>query len=197
MRIFLLVVWLLIPVVAVAYHLGPGQEQQTLDEAAKLIAQVERYVANEQWIEAVAAAEAAIETLPKDRVDVHRRLRLERAKAQMQSGKLPEAHDDLTSLVADLQADKAADPKLLEESQAALANSQYYLTWLMRLEGRSRDDWEPQIESSRQLWRMLAEQATAAGQEKAATQYREDLESSIRLARMDLAELQGLPLPSQ
>ena len=41
--------------------------------------------------------------------------------------------------------------------------SQYYMTWLMRLEGLSADEWEPEIESARQTYRLLAEQAEAAG----------------------------------
>jgi hypothetical protein len=32
---------------------------------------------------------------------------------------------------------------------------------------------------------------------RTATKHEEDLESAVRLARMDLKDLQGLPLPSQ
>jgi hypothetical protein len=110
---------------------------------------------------------------------------------------LPVAHEELKGLVDDLTADPTADPKLLAEAQSALANSQYYLTWLMRLEGKPPEEWEPEIESARQTWRRLAEQAAADGQETEAQRCREDLEAAIRLARMDLKELQGLPLPSQ
>jgi uncharacterized protein (DUF58 family) len=39
--------------------------------------------------------------------------------------------------------------------------------------------------------------ADAQGDEKAAGKHREDVESAVRLARMELSELQGLPLPSQ
>ena len=42
------------------------------------------------------------------------------------------------------------DPKLIAETKSTLANAQYYITWLMRLEGHSRETWEPVIESSRQ-----------------------------------------------
>jgi hypothetical protein len=44
---------------------------------------------------------------------------------------------------------------------------------------------------------MLAEQSETAGDAGAARKHEEDLESTVRLARMDLGELQGLPLPSQ
>ena len=42
---------------------------------------------------------------------------------------------------------------------SALASAKYYLTWLMRLEGKTRAEWEPEIDGSRQLYRLLAEKA--------------------------------------
>ena len=53
------------------------------------------------------------------------------------------------------------------------------------------------MESARQAYKLLAEEAEKRGDAAAAKKHREDLEASIRLARMDLSELQGLPLPSQ
>ena len=197
MRIFLLLLWLLVPIVVVAYHLGPGQEQQTLDEAAGLLAAVQQHAAAEEWALVVQKCDQALAKLPKERVAEGRRLILERAKARMLVKQLPVAHEEFKGLVDDLTADPSADPRLLAEAQSALANSQYYLTWLMRLEGKPQDEWEPQIEAARQTWRRLAEQAAADGQPTEAQRCREDLEAAIRLARMDLKELQGLPLPSQ
>ena len=110
---------------------------------------------------------------------------------------LPQAHQDLKALVDELQAEPDSDVAFLNDARAALANSQYYMTWLMRLEGVPRDLWEPEIESSRQLNCMLAESSEAAGDLSEAQRHREDLEASIRLARLDDTELQGLPLPSQ
>jgi len=110
---------------------------------------------------------------------------------------LPEACHDLAALVDEIAGDPAPDAKLLDGARTALANAQYYTTWLMRLEGASRDEWEPQIEAARQNYKLIAEKADSAGDPKLAAATREDLESAIRLARMDLADLQGLPLPSQ
>jgi len=197
MRILMLLVWLALPVLVGVYHLGPGQEQMVLDDAGRRMREAERHVADEQWEEAVASLEAALELLPPDRESVARKLRLERAKAQMLARKLPEAHQELKALVDELEADPAADPQLLADSRCALANAQYYMTWLMRLEGVPRDQWEPEVESSRQLYRLLAQASREAGDERAACRHEEDLEATIRLARMDLSELQGLPLPSQ
>lgn len=67
----------------------------------------------------------------------------------------------------------------------------------MRLEGLSREEWEPHIESARQHYKLLAESASDEGTPQLVLQHQKDLESTIRLARMDLGDLQGLPLPSQ
>jgi hypothetical protein len=211
MRKLLLVVWLLVPVGAGAYHMGPGQDQLRLDEAAQLIEQARGHAeraaelsaakgdlaAREDWALAETAYEEALAKLPADRVEDQQRVRLARAKCQMFVSELPQANADLQRLIDELQEDGEADEEVLREARRAYANSQYYMTWLMRLEGANRVDWEPRIESARQTFKLLAEESAAAGDEDEGRTAREDLESAIRLARMDLTELQGLPLPSQ
>ena len=193
MRILLLSAWLLLVPVALAYHFGPGQTQQKLDATAKKLAEAQKLAP----AEAVEAFTEALKLLPDGHADEARKIRLQRAKVQMLAKQLPEAHADLASLVDELSGDGAADPNLLAEARSVLANSQYYLTWLMRLEGLPREVWEPEIESARQIYRHLAEHSQTRGDAAAAKTHLEDLESTIRLARMDLSELQGLPLPSQ
>jgi hypothetical protein len=197
MRILLLAGWLLLVPVAVAYHLGPGQTRKALDATAAKLAEADRLVSAKDYAAAVVAYDEALKLLPADRKDQARKIRLERDKAMMLAKKLPEAHSDLKALVDELQSDPAADASFLAEARSVMANSQYYLTWLMRLEGLGRDVWEPEIESARQTYKFLAEQAVGQGDEVAAQKHKEDLESAIRLARMDLSELEGLPLPSQ
>jgi hypothetical protein len=197
MRALLIVGWLLLPILLGAYHYGPGQERLRLDDVATVLAQADGYAARQEWAKAATAYDDALRLLPADRLADQRRIRLERAKAQLLSKQLPAAHDDLRSLVEELLADQGADPTLLAQARSAQANSQYYMTWLMRLEGLGKDAWEPEIEAARQEYRLLAEQAESAGDMTAAKTHREDLEATIRLARMDLGELQGLPLPSQ
>jgi hypothetical protein len=197
MRVFILIAWLMAPVLVAAYHYGPGQDRLKLDDVAGLVRQAEHHVAQEEWASAVERYDEALRLLPGERVREARRLRLERAKAQMLAKKLPEAHADLQNLVAELSENAAEDPALLAEARSVQASSQYYMTWLMRLEGQARDVWEPEIEAARQTYRLLAEQADGAGAQTVARKHREDLESAIRLARLDLSELQGLPLPSQ
>jgi hypothetical protein len=70
------------------------------------------------------------------------------------------------------------------------ASALFHLAWGMRLEGAARDEWMPVAEEARQHFRLLAETAPA-GDAGAAS----NLEATLRLQRMDLSELQGLPLP--
>ena len=85
----------------------------------------------------------------------------------------------------------------MTEARSTAAIAQYYITWLMRLEGMGREEWEPEIDAARATYKLLAEQAQERGNTVEAKKHQEDLESAVRLARMDLGELQGLPLPSQ
>ncbi|MEW6745856.1 MAG: hypothetical protein AB1486_24205 [Planctomycetota bacterium] len=211
MRKTLLIVWLLVPVAAGAYHFGPGQKRLALDEVARLVQKAEEHVqrahamaasegdfaAQQDWLEAEAAYTNALEQLPADKVTQRQRVQLERAKVRMFIGHLPLANVELGELVEEMMAAAAPDRELLAEARSALANSQYYMTWLLRLEGATREEWEPRIEAARQTYKLLAEEAEEAEDTEALQENKENLESTIRLARMDLQELQGLPIPSQ
>jgi tetratricopeptide (TPR) repeat protein len=197
MRNLALVFWLTIPVAAWAYHRGPGQERLVLDDAGRVLAEADRQAAAGQWADAVAGYEEALALLPVENVDATRRVRLQRAKAQLQIGQLPPAYDDLTAFVDEAQRDPDVDPALLDDARRSLANAQYYLTWLMRLEGEPEAAWGPEIEAARQSLRLLSEQNAQGAASDVAESHREDLEAAIRLARMDLHELQALPLPCQ
>jgi hypothetical protein len=111
--------------------------------------------------------------------------------------KLPDARRDLEALVGELEADASADPALATDARDALANAQYYTTWLLRLEGAAPEEWEREVDASRQNYKLVAETLVARGDDAGAARAQENLESSIRLARMDIKDLQGLPLPSQ
>ena len=211
MRKFLLFVWLLLPAAALAYHYGPGQERVRCDQASEAIAHARecgfnaRQLALEQgdeaaknlWKEAEKACGEALALVPPDRTADIRALRLERAKAQMYIGQLPDARHEFEALVEEFSADPKAAKSDVREAREGLAQAQYYMTWLMRLEGAPRTEWEPEIEAARQNYKLLAEDAIAMGDASAATRGREDLESAIKLERMELKDLQGLPLPSQ
>jgi hypothetical protein len=222
MRKAILFLWLLIPVALGAYHYGPGQDRLRADKAAAAVerAQAATKLARETaakegdeaarpiWSDAEAAWGEALDLLPPGKAADQRALRLERAKAQMFISKLPDAHHELESLVDEIANDPTADASEMRATREALANAQYYTTWLMRLEGAPREEWEPEIEASRQNYKLLAEDPALKGaaasaapssgdEEVASVRAAENLESAIRLERMSLTDLQGLPLPSQ
>ena len=112
----------------------------------------------------------------------------------MQASGLPEARYELESLVEQMQEDATTDPVLMRDARQALASAQFYKTWLMRLEGLDRTVCEPEIEAARQNWRLLAEKAPT---QEEKTLHQEDLEAAVRLARLEIEDLQGLPLPGE
>ena len=197
MRKALIGLWLLLPLVGAAWHYGPGQQRLLLDRISSLLDEAENAIAEEIWDDAVGALEQALALVPDDRPTLARRIRLERAKVQMQCGQLPQAHRDLLALLDELAGDPAVPARLLRETRETLAGARFYMTWLMRLEGLPRQEWESEIEAARELYRLLAEEAVREGRQQAATRHQDDLEAAIRLARMDLQQLQGLPLPNQ
>ncbi len=196
MRILIGLVWLAVGTVLLAWHDGPGQEHLSLDTAGQLASKAASEAQQGRWAEAVEGYDAALVSLPEDQETLSRDLRLERAKARVSAGQLPEARMELESLLDQLKADPKASRTTLAGARQALATTQYYVTWLLRLEGEPAQVWEPEIESARQLHRLLAEDADKQGDAAAAAVHREDVEATIRLARMDLSELQALNLPS-
>jgi hypothetical protein len=197
MQKLVLLLWLMLPLLVGFYHAGPGQERALLDSISNSLSQAEEHAARKDWLTAEELYEEALSLLPSERIHESRRIRLELAKAQMFNRKLPAAHRDLKLLVDELKADQNADQGVLADSREALANSQYYMTWLLRLEGEPKARWDPEIEAARQTFRLLAEEAEKSGDTATTKRHKQDLESAIRLARMDLSDLQGLPIPSQ
>ncbi len=96
---------MLIPVGALAYHLGPGQAQLGLDRASQVLLEADQLAGQKKWDLAQAQYERALELVPGEQIGRIRKIRLERAKAQMENAQLPAAHADLKSLVAELGAD--------------------------------------------------------------------------------------------
>lgn len=199
MRNMLLVGWLLLPIGAWAFHEGPGQDLTALETSDAVLVAAHAAAADGDWQAAIRQYEDALGKLPASLDEgagrtVFQRVRLELNKARMQASQLPTAREELATLVEQMAAEKDSDPRLLAEARQELARSQFYTTWLMRLEGVAREEWEPEIEAARQNWRLLAEQA---GDEQVAATHRQDLEAAIRLSRIEIEDLQGLPLPSE
>jgi len=192
----LVALWLLIPVVLLAIHYGPGQEGLARDKAAAKIALAQSAVQAGAWSEAVERYKEALAELPASNPSQRYALRLAQARARVMTGELPEAKADLDGLLADMLKGQAA-PALTREVRTELAAAEYHAGWLMRLEGAATDEWMVETESARQHFRLLAEASRKQGQATLATGFQKNLEAVIRLELMDLNELKALPLPKQ
>jgi hypothetical protein len=186
--------WLLLPILALAFHYGPGQRRLAQDQVAAKIAAAQAAEKEGDWKAAVAAYTDALSLLPAGQTAARNKLQLAHANARMFSGDLPEAILELESLLTDmLKGNSSAGA--VREVRGTLASAQYYAGWLMRLEGAAAAEWTLQTEQARQNFRLLAEQTRK--DPALSLDYEKNLEATIRLERMDLSELQGLPLPKQ
>jgi predicted negative regulator of RcsB-dependent stress response len=197
MKILVLTLWCLAPLGLLAYHYGPGQQELQLDAAAASLGQAKAKAGNGSLKEAIAGYEETLAKLPKDRIDEARRIRLELAKTRMEAAELPKAREELAALAEELAQDPNAHAGLRDDTLATLATSRFYMTYLMKLEGLPDSEWEPEIEAARQERKLLVQRATEAGDEKGAAKHADDLESAIRLARMEPEELYGKAIPKQ
>ena len=141
MKILLITLWCLLPIGLAAYHFGPGQRQLKLDDSEALLSEARAAVADENWPLAVEHYQDALGRLPKDQQALSYRIRLETAKARMLASELPVARHDLEQLVSDLDQDDAVAQGLRDEARSALANSRYYMTYLMKLESLPDSAW--------------------------------------------------------
>ena len=197
MKILVLTLWGLVPLGLLAYHYGPGQQEMQLDSAAAVLSSAKAKADVGQWKDAISGYEDTLAKLPKNRVEEARQIRLELAKARMEGGELPQAREELSALADELAQDPNAHAGLRDETLSTLASSRFYMTYLMKLEGLPDSEWEPEIEAARQEQKLLVQRATDAGDTQAAAKYADDLESTIRLARMDPEELYGKAIPKQ
>lgn len=191
----LLSLWLVLPVALLAYHYGPGREGMARDQVAELLVKSKAAESTGDWTRAVKLYDDALALLPHSDTDTRGHIRLARAEARIPIGELPEAMQDFETLLDDVTVAEGNSPLALEVRES-LASSQYYAAWLMRLEGADRQEWTIPADQARQNYRMLAEVSGKAGDAR-LTDREKNLEATIRLAQMDLSELQGLPLPKQ
>lgn len=187
----LFALWLIFPVLLLAYHYGPGQSNLMQENVAQKLAEARALESAEDWVAVMKAYDEALGLVPSESNRLRFQLLLAKAKARAYTGELPEAIQDLENLLEAMQRE-AMDTTLIGETRGNLATAQYYAAWLMRLEGAATGEWMLPVENARQHFRLLAEESSSAGQRE---DYQKNLEATIRLARMDLSELEGMPLP--
>ena len=189
-----ILLWALAPVALLAYHYGPGQAGLAREEAKASIRAALDFEAKKQWRQAIDAYNAALAALPDTETAKRQQLQLARANARIYVGELPEAMLAMEHLLDETA--KGSDSELESKVRSSLASAQYYTGWLMRLELAEKEEWKEPLEKARQNFRLLAEQ-TAKTDAKASEDHQKNLEAVVRLARMDLSEVQALPLPKK
>ena len=190
----LIFLWVLAPVALLAYHYGPGQAGLAREEAKASIQAAMDFKAKEQWPQAIDAYNEALAALPQNETAKRHQLQLARANARIYVGELPEAMLEMEHLLDETV--EGSDNDLQNKVRSSLASAQYYTGWLMRLELAEKKEWMEPLEKARQNFRLLAEQ-TDKTNAKASEDHQKNLEAVVRLARMDLSEVQALPLPKK
>ena len=190
----LIFLWALAPVALLAYHFGPGQAGLAREEARASIRAALNFEASEEWRQTIDAYNDALAALPDTETAKRQQLQLARANARIYVGELPEAMFEMEHLLDETA--KGSDSELESKVRSSLASAQYYTGWLMRLELAEKKEWKEPLEKARQNFRLLAEQ-TAKTDAKASEDHQKNLEAVVRLARMDLSEVQALPLPKK
>ncbi len=187
-------VWWLIPVGLAAWHFGPGQPQLARDRAGDLLRKAEAAEARQDWAEAAALYSRAAAELPESDLAQRNRLQVLQARSRIRSGEILEGQEQLEKLLALLSNEPAGSAALATDAFHELATASYYAAWIMRLEGATVDEWKPEAETARQLFRFLAERARQSGDGDAET-FEKNLENTIRLEQMDLSALRAKPPP--
>ncbi len=194
MKTLLAIFWTLLPVAAVAWHYGPGRAQLARDRAGEQIRSARTAAGEDDRDRAALLYAAAANALPEqDRAD-RNRLELAQACNRIRAGQMVEGQEQLEELLAELEEGGQSDPDLAASVRHELATASYYAAWLMRLEGATAEEWKPETERARQQFRLLAERSQQAG-DGSEESFKENLEATIRLERMDLSVLKARPLP--
>ena len=77
MRTILLMTWLLLGLLGVFYHNGPGKNSLQLDDASQHIAHAEEAAQAGDWAQVDLEYSAALQSLPSDRVAEQQRIGIE------------------------------------------------------------------------------------------------------------------------
>lgn len=187
----LIFAWLAVGIVFFCIHYGPGQKWLRLDRVSRLQRDAQALAGAGNWEEARARYEAALEALPEEGCERERLvLRISRAWTYLNTADVAEATSQLETLLAENRGSDEISADLLHDLRGALAHSEYYTAWHMRLENAPREEWLKELEVARQNFRYLAEATPDIAP-------RRNLEAAIFLARMDMEKLEGLPLPEE
>ena len=193
LRKIIILAWCAMPLIAIAWHYGPGQPALARDVAATHLTSARAAELQADYVTAGQALVSALAALPPD--DPERpRLELEQAVVNAASGDLLLGMEQMSDLLKRLSEKGEGDGTLARATRNELGQAHYHAAWLMRLEGAGTEEWTEEVDAARQHFRLLSETASDASEAETCAK---NLESAIRLQRLDLTELKGLPLPKK
>lgn len=160
------------------------------DEAYKAAAEAWKKTADKfGQIETVLAGAPAAELA---------RVRWAKSRAAIRSGEIARGVNELEDLLDEFLADGREESEIARSTREELATAYYYGARLMRLAGKSAEDWRAISGKARQQFRYLAEQSRERGAaEETVRDYERNLELVLNLEQSSLGDLQGRPLPKQ
>jgi hypothetical protein len=192
-RKIIILLWCAVPLLAIAWHYGPGQTALARDHAASHLNSARAFAAQEDYEQSLQNFAATLADLPAE--DPARApIELEQAVVTAASGDLLLGIEQMSDLLKRLADQGQGNETLARATRSELGEAHYHAAWLMRLEGASTDEWTAEADAARQHFRLLTETASDASDEEMSAK---NLESVIRLQRLDLNELMGLPLPKK
>jgi hypothetical protein len=202
----LFMLWLLIPVVVIAWHIGPGREHLAADRAGIFMRAAEKAESEKRWMDAVDAYAQAAAALPEDSAAQRRQLVFAQAVAGIKAGELIRGQSILEPLIEEMANDEQADEQLLAAVRHEYGKASYHAAWLMRRQGVDEALWKQQLSQAQQQFLLLAEEAKYGAQYPAQREpiarndlfaYKANLEAAIRLEQIDEEELSETLLPTK
>ena len=166
MKKWLVLGWLMIPVVLMSYHFGPGQDALAFRQAQEHLATAQQLEAAGHYEEAIDAYAETLVTLPMtDEPDVdvataRDQLRLAQIRGHFQLGRLAETIASLNVLIANVEREHGARSPLAYDVRDFLGRVHFQAMVALRLESAEKDVWRRHWEMSRQNFRFLAENTT-------------------------------------
>jgi hypothetical protein len=186
--------WMLFPLLVVAFHFGQGRRIEAhehaniLRDAGLAAAKAGKHeLALQRFAEALSAAADADSSL-------RLRIQLDTARSRIELGDSLEVADVLDQMLQSPEVE-GAPKSLMREARSLSAEAHYYAGYALRLENAPREMWLDEIERSRQHLRTLCENATQRGVPEDADVYGRNLETAIRLERSSMYELLGKSIP--
>jgi len=121
------ILWAMIPVAAIALHMGPGQRLVARDRAAIHLTAARAAADAEDWETAAKEFAEARALLPETERAERLRLSISEAKAKVEDGQLLEGQTELETILADLEANGSPERGMAREVRDELATVGYYI----------------------------------------------------------------------